>query len=560
MFLQNYVMNNFLYTPIIIYVLIFFSIFKKRYLSTTRYYIWNIICVGLLIPIQLYENIIFKFKKNNFIEFKSINKIISAVNVNTEQILKINSTNNINNTVSKTSISWLKIIFFIWILGVIIFVSYQIISYLNFKYNVFRWSLKVTDSNILFSWEQVKKELNIRKNIKLRYSHYVKSPLLIGIINPTVILPIAINKEYLKYIFRHELFHYKFFDLWLQCIRLIIQSLYWYNPIIWLLCKQTDEDMERACDEYVLRLDKKDSRKEYANTLIYVISLGINERNSLIVGFGKNNKEIYNRIKEILNMKSRKKGILVIVSIILLIIASGIFVVNGKSNQNIELYSFYVPLNDTLKNLGYDINDKDKNHIIANDKLKQINFVNESGFKLKKDKNTYFMIVEDDIAFIKTDVLKNLGYKIKDINNNLYIETKNGDLSLDIQSYVNSSIDEKNIVYEHELISSDSVFNKKIIKRNAEPKDFKDYTIEEVNIMGYNIDELKQYIEANYNMSLKEYKDNLIEITNKYDSMDIHEFILLEDGQLEVVFYQEGVGELIEIAEEVRDGKIFVEK
>jgi beta-lactamase regulating signal transducer with metallopeptidase domain len=82
----------------------------------------------------------------------------------------------------------------------------------------------------------------------------IKSPMTIGILRQVILLP---NEEYTNrefyFAIRHELIHIQRRDSVIKLIRLIVLSLYWYNPLCYLLSRHLDEWCEASCDELVLQ-------------------------------------------------------------------------------------------------------------------------------------------------------------------------------------------------------------------------------------------------------------------------------------------------------------------
>lgn len=70
----------------------------------------------------------------------------------------------------------------------ILFLS-KIISYVGFKSAVLANSAEITDENTSELFKSCKTKLNINSNVTLRRCKSVGSPMLIGIFNPTVLIP-----------------------------------------------------------------------------------------------------------------------------------------------------------------------------------------------------------------------------------------------------------------------------------------------------------------------------------------------------------------------------------
>jgi hypothetical protein len=65
----------------------------------------------------------------------------------------------------------------------------------------------------------------------------------------------------------HELAHIKRGDLWVHGFYMLLQIVYWYNPLLWLVRSQMHHLRELCCDATVARLIK-DRTSEYRQTLI----------------------------------------------------------------------------------------------------------------------------------------------------------------------------------------------------------------------------------------------------------------------------------------------------
>ena len=84
-----------------------------------------------------------------------------------------------------------------------------------------------------------------------------------------MILP---EKEYggrvLHFIFLHECYHIKHKDTIYKLFMLLIQSLLWFQPLMYLLKAAAFQDVETACDEAVVEGRDISERKEYAAALL----------------------------------------------------------------------------------------------------------------------------------------------------------------------------------------------------------------------------------------------------------------------------------------------------
>ncbi len=151
----------------------------------------------------------------------------------------------------------------IWILGMFCYFFRVILSYRMFCRQTARWELpaKEEEKRIL---EQVKKQYGIRRRIVLKRSSEAASPMLYGIVRPVVVLPDFeyCETEY-RYIFQHELCHYKHGDIWMKYVFTVCRGIYWFCPLIGWLCRYAFAQMEFLCDGTVVNGKCQQEKREY---------------------------------------------------------------------------------------------------------------------------------------------------------------------------------------------------------------------------------------------------------------------------------------------------------
>lgn len=144
--------------------------------------------------------------------------------------------------------------------------------WLRRKVNRLRVSDLLTNKRILEIFEETKKELNIKKDIALINQKGILSPAIYGIIDTKIFLDEDNVKEKtdkeIKYIFMHELSHYKGKDLVMNFVLNILRTIYWFNPFLYILFKRMRQDIELKADANVLKHLKPEENKEYAMTII----------------------------------------------------------------------------------------------------------------------------------------------------------------------------------------------------------------------------------------------------------------------------------------------------
>ena len=81
-------------------------------------------------------------------------------------------------------------------------------------------------------------------------------PGLIGIFRPVLMLPNGIqarlNAQEMDAILAHEVCHFRRRDNLTAAIHMLVESLFWFHPLVWWLGRRLMTERERACDEAVL--------------------------------------------------------------------------------------------------------------------------------------------------------------------------------------------------------------------------------------------------------------------------------------------------------------------
>lgn len=114
---------------------------------------------------------------------------------------------------------------------------------------------------------------------------------------------------------RHELKHCLNNDYLWNIVRMLISSLFWFNPLIILACKLSEEDMEASCDEFALINATNQLRKKYAYTLASVAK----ERPQYFApGYSNHIYSLHNRINRFTCSNSQTKANIYFIFLVIL--------------------------------------------------------------------------------------------------------------------------------------------------------------------------------------------------------------------------------------------------
>lgn len=195
----------------------------------------------------------------------------------------------------------------IWFIGMICYFFWIFLSYRTFCKQMARWELPVKEEEERI-FRQTKKQYGVKRRIALKRSSEAVSPMLYGIVRPVVLLPDAeyCEKEY-RYIFQHELCHYKHGDIWMKYLFIVCRGIYWFCPPIWRLCRYAFTQMEFLCDETVVRGKDKEEKREYSMVIFRHILQGRKWESAILTTHFYGGKECVKlRFEHIMGTATRK--------------------------------------------------------------------------------------------------------------------------------------------------------------------------------------------------------------------------------------------------------------
>lgn len=204
-----------------------------------------------------------------------------------------------------------SVYFLIWLLGALACAAFFAVSYLR-CYREFRTSLPL-HNEAAAGWL---KKHPLRREVRLRQSDRVSTPLTYGILRPVILLPTGMdweNEKQMEYILLHEHIHIRHFDAVKKMIMVSALCVHWFNPFVWMMYLLFNRDMELACDEGVVRHSGAQSRRAYADTLIRM-----EEKRSMALPFCNNFSQnaVRERIRAIMKTKKITIGIIVLCAVI----------------------------------------------------------------------------------------------------------------------------------------------------------------------------------------------------------------------------------------------------
>lgn len=175
-----------------------------------------------------------------------------------------------------TEISAEEIVFVIWAMGVLFLIIYQLASYYRMCSRVRRWSYDCKDKAVLKTVEDISLEIGLKTSLQVKIIEDCDSgPFTMGLLKNTVFLPNAdLMEKDLYYILKHEFVHCKKKDILWKLLFLAVNIVHWLNPLVWLMRRLAESDLEQACDEEVLKKASSEEYKEYSDVILAWVGSG----------------------------------------------------------------------------------------------------------------------------------------------------------------------------------------------------------------------------------------------------------------------------------------------
>jgi beta-lactamase regulating signal transducer with metallopeptidase domain len=152
--------------------------------------------------------------------------------------------------------------------------------------------------------------LGLRRRIRVRVSDHLSMPLVTGLFRPAIVLPARMCQNLcrleLEPVILHELVHIKRHDLLVNWLQALAQTVYFFNPVVWLAARRIRFEREQICDDRVLTI-LKGERQSYARSLLHALQL--RQKNAPIplglLGLAEPHSTAFRRIHRILDERRK---------------------------------------------------------------------------------------------------------------------------------------------------------------------------------------------------------------------------------------------------------------
>lgn len=346
-FLLNLLKTSLLGSLAILAMLVLKPLWRERYRAKTRCWLWLALAAFLLLPID------FSVKNapvqaappKDYTLFVGTDKttIQSTDNLFGDMAEKSGQSpaqvrdtiiqRPVTNPEQKTTryIPVTTILFYGYLAGAAAFLLYQGVSYAHFRRTVRRWKRDVSRADYAAMLSDTAHDLGVSAP-EMIVCEAISTPAVTGLLRPRLLLPHEhYDVQELRYILRHELCHLKRRDMLLKLVLLAANAMHWFNPVVYLMLRQADEDIELACDSAATDGLELPERAAYSRTLLAAVQSSVRALPATTC-FGGTVERLKRRITNVLGAQ-KKRGLGVVALVLALTLTAGCAVSWGNKNE-----------------------------------------------------------------------------------------------------------------------------------------------------------------------------------------------------------------------------------
>lgn len=346
-FLLNLLKTSLLGSLAILAMLVLKPLWRERYRAKTRCWLWLALAAFLLLPVD------FSVKNapvqaappKDYTLFVGTDKtaIQSTDNLFGDMAEKSGQSpaqvrdtiiqRPVTNPEQKTTryIPVTTILFYGYLAGTAAFLLYQGVSYALFRRTVRRWKRDVFRADYAAMLSDTARDLGVSAP-EMIVCEAISTPAVTGLLRPRLLLPHErYDVQELRYILRHELCHLKRRDMLLKLVLLAANAMHWFNPVVYLMLRQADEDIELACDSAATDDLDRAERAAYSRTLLAAVQSSVRALPATTC-FGGTVERLKRRITNVLGAQ-KKRGLGVVALVLALTLTAGCAVGWGERAQ-----------------------------------------------------------------------------------------------------------------------------------------------------------------------------------------------------------------------------------
>lgn len=226
----------------------------------------------------------------------------------------------------------------IWPVGCAIIFLYIVINMIILRRRV-RFAIRVRNDELI---KLIGKDRSINEAgqfdeipaVKMYICDEIDSPFVLGLFDQKLYIPAGMSGKTLKFVIMHENAHIRHLDPLLKMIAVMIATVYWFNPLVWIGFILFNRDIELACDERAVGRMDKNEKIAYSEALLYC---GKYRRSISICSVAFGETSVNERVKSVLRYKKPSKTVITM-AIVCCLAFAGCFLTDAKAADHLGNY------------------------------------------------------------------------------------------------------------------------------------------------------------------------------------------------------------------------------
>jgi len=274
----------------------------KRHSAALRYWVWFVASAKFLVPIAALVAIggYSSWRSVDVVPYREGPVLIDTVGQPfTGESIALR-TPRPRAAADTTVMNWLPTaLFALWAAGAVFFLLRSLLHWYRI-HTIARDAVPMTEGREVEILRAVERAVGSAAPLPLRCTDSFLEPGIFGIVRPVLLWPRAIGErltdEQLQAVVAHELCHLRRGDNRAALFHLVVQTVFWFHPLVWWIGAQLITERERACDEEVIR--RGSEREAYAESILKTCQFFV--ESPLACVSGVTGSDLKKRIEEIM--------------------------------------------------------------------------------------------------------------------------------------------------------------------------------------------------------------------------------------------------------------------
>ena len=273
----------------------------KRHSASLRYWVWFAASAKFLVPFAVLVALggYSSWRTIEIVPYREGPVLIEAVGQPlTQDAVTVRAPRQPRGSTTPAIVAWLPAAFLaVWAAGALFFLGRSLLQWHRIR-GIARDAVPLTagrEADILRALVDAR-----AKALPLRVTDSFLEPGIFGIVRPVLLWPRAISErltnEQVEAVLAHELCHLRRGDNLAALFHLVVQTVFWFHPLVWWIGAQLITERERACDEEVIR--RGSERETYAESILKTCQFFV--ESPLACVSGVTGSDLKKRIEEIM--------------------------------------------------------------------------------------------------------------------------------------------------------------------------------------------------------------------------------------------------------------------